>query len=126
MRDLGAAMDAAVFSAYGWSDLIAKSACRFLIDFEDDAESSEGSMGRKRRKPWRFRWSDELRDEVLARLLKLNAERAEEEHLAGMAVAFAEQHTPLSGKKLGKGRRGIGVSPTQPELLPPPQGDLFA
>ena len=32
-----------------------------------------------RRKPYRYRWPDDIRDEVLARLLELNAERAAEE-----------------------------------------------
>ena len=30
----------------------------------------------KKRKPWRYRWPDDIRDEVLGRLLSLNAERA--------------------------------------------------
>lgn len=38
---------------------------------------------RRRKKPWRYRWPDDLRDEVLARHLKLNAERAEENRLGG-------------------------------------------
>lgn len=41
---------------------------------------------RRRRLPWRYRWPDPIRDEVLARLLALNAERAEEERLAGEAT----------------------------------------
>ena len=40
-------------------------------------------------KPYRYRWPDEVRDEVLARLLALNAERAAEEKLiAGGAKAI--------------------------------------
>jgi four helix bundle protein len=37
----------------------------------------------RRRRPWRYRWPDEFRDEVLARLLDLNKKRAEQEKLAG-------------------------------------------
>ncbi|MFN9294392.1 MAG: hypothetical protein ACK6EB_40445, partial [Planctomyces sp.] len=40
---------------------------------------------RRRRLPWRLRWPDELRDEVLARLLELNEQRHKEEVLAGRA-----------------------------------------
>jgi len=48
-----------------------------LLDYED--EDPEGTS--KRKKPWRYRWPEEVHDEVLARLLKLNQERAEEEKL---------------------------------------------
>ena len=36
----------------------------------------------RRKKPYRYRWPDAVRDEVLARLLALNAERAEAERAA--------------------------------------------
>ena len=76
LRELHAAMDSAVLDAYGWSDI--STDCEFLLDYEIDEEE----WGR-RKKPWRYRWPDEVRDEVLARLLALNAERAREERLAG-------------------------------------------
>ena len=41
----------------------------------------------RRRMPWRYRWPEEVRDEVLIRLLKLNAERAAEERRTGVAAA---------------------------------------
>ena len=41
---------------------------------------------RRRRNPWRYRWPDDFRDEVLARLLELNRQRAEEERLGGAAA----------------------------------------
>lgn len=62
--------------AHGWTDI--STDCEFLLDYED--EETEGS---KRKKPWRYRWSEEVHDEVLARLLKLNQERAEEEVIGG-------------------------------------------
>jgi hypothetical protein len=76
LRELHAAMDRAVLNAYGWTDI--PTDCDFLLDYEDDDGSS------RRKKPWRYRWPDEVRDEVLARLLELNARRAEEERLAGL------------------------------------------
>jgi len=76
LRDLHAAMDRTVLDAYGWSDI--STDCKFLLDYEVDEEES----GRKKR-PWRYRWPDDVRDEVLARLLELNAQRAHEEALAG-------------------------------------------
>ena len=45
------------------------------------SQSEEG--GSRRRKPYRYRWPDKIRDEVLARLLELNAERAQEEASSG-------------------------------------------
>ena len=86
LRELHAAMDIAVLTAYGWTDLLPKCTCEFLLDYEDDDSESatEESSGRKKKKPWRYRWPDEVRDEVLARLLKENAKRAEEERIHGL------------------------------------------
>ena len=69
LRDLHTAMDRAVLHAYGWTDI--PTDCEFLLDYEIDEET----WGRKK-KPWRYRWPDTVRDEVLARLLALNADRA--------------------------------------------------
>jgi hypothetical protein len=85
LRELHAAMDAAVLAAYDWDDIAAQARCEFLLDYEDEADDNEGP--RRRRKPWRYRWPDEIRDEVLARLLALNAARAQEEQLTGEAAA---------------------------------------
>jgi hypothetical protein len=70
LRELQCAMDRAVLDAYGWADL--KPTCEFVLNYEDGDASSH------RRKPWRYRWPDEIRDEVLARLLELNRQRAKQ------------------------------------------------
>ena len=80
LRDLHAAMDRAVLDAYGWTDI--PTACGLLLDYAID----EASWGRKK-KPYRWRWPDEVRDEVLARLLALNANRAAAEARAGTAAS---------------------------------------
>jgi hypothetical protein len=80
LRELHAAMDRAVLDAYGWSDIPTE--CNFLLDYEIDEEEWGG-----KKKPYRYRWPDEVRDEVLARLLELNAERAKEEARSGAAAA---------------------------------------
>jgi hypothetical protein len=80
LRELHAAMDRAVLDAYGWTNIPTE--CKFLLDYEIDEEE----WGDKK-KPWRYRWPDEVRDEVLARLLELNAERAKEEVRSGAAAA---------------------------------------
>jgi restriction-modification enzyme MmeI-like protein len=77
LRDLHAAMDRAVLDAYGWTDILPT--CEFLLDYEEEDDDSEFAAGRRKKKPWRYRWPDDVRDEVLARLLELNAIRAKEE-----------------------------------------------
>jgi len=94
LRELHAAMDRVVLDAYGWTDL--RPTCEFLLDYEED-EDEEGG-GRSRKKPWRYRWPDEFRDEVLARLLELNKKRAEAETLAGAA---GKKKSGPAGKKGG-------------------------
>ena len=78
LRELHEKMDRAVLDAYGWTDIATD--CQFLLDFEIDEEEY-----RRRKKPWRYRWPDEVRDMVLARLLALNGERAEQERIAAQA-----------------------------------------
>jgi hypothetical protein len=43
-----------------------------------------GSITGRRKLPWRYRWPDAVRDDVLARLLALNAERYAEEVAQGL------------------------------------------
>ena len=65
LRRLHAAMDRVVLDTYGWADIPTE--CRFLLDYEIDEEA----WG-KRKQPYRYRWPDDIRNEVLARLLELN------------------------------------------------------
>ena len=98
LRELHAAMDQTVLEAYGWHNLVELAVdgsplagkkgprCEFLLDYEDeedDEPTTSNRQPRTRKKPWRYRWPDDFRDEVLARLLDLNQKRAEEERLAG-------------------------------------------
>ncbi len=99
LRELHAEMDRAVLSAYGWDDIPTE--CEFLLDYEIDEEQ----WGNKK-KPYRYRWPDEVHDEVLGRLLELNAERAKEEARSG----FATQKKGGSQKK---------------KASPAPQEELF-
>ncbi|MBM3204240.1 hypothetical protein FJZ55_10105 [Candidatus Woesearchaeota archaeon] len=98
LRELHADIDRAVLDAYGWSDI--PTACQFIPDyFEEDDDGNETP------KSLRYRWPDEVRDEVLARLLALNQQRYDEEVRLG-----------LHSKPKPKG-------PRKPK---PPAGDLFA
>ena len=91
LRELHAAMDRAVLGAYGWTDI--PTDCDFLLDYEID----EATWGRKK-KPYRYRWPDAVRDEVLARLLALNTERAAEEARAGASATDAVQAEPVAAR----------------------------
>lgn len=91
LRKLHDAMDRAVLTAYGWTDLAERIASdpeampRHLTADTEDDHKYQG----------RYFWPAPIRDEVLARLLALNAERAEAERLAGL--------TPLASEDDGEG-----------------------
>ena len=88
LRELHAAMDRAVLDAYGWTDI--PTDCEFLLDYDID----EATWGRKK-KPYRYRWPDTVRDEVLVRLIALSAERAAAEARAGILDRLPARRTPL-------------------------------
>jgi len=93
LRELHAAMDRGVLEAYGWHDIAEKAYCEFLLDYEDEEDGEDDGRARRRKKPWRYRWPDEIRDEVFAKLLELNATRAKEEKLAGSAMSKDRKRT---------------------------------
>jgi len=93
LRTLHAAMDAAVLEAYGWNDI--DTTCDFFLDYEIDEET----WGQKK-KPYRYRWPDAIHDEVLARLLALNATRAEQESItAAKATRTPTKKAPTKSPK---------------------------
>ena len=81
LRRLHAEMDVAVLRAYGWDDLARRAAPEFVELEADDGKSPKTRLG----------WPLEFRDEVLARLLALNAERAAAERAAGLTPSTAEE-----------------------------------
>ena len=122
LRELHSAIDRAALDAYGWTDIPAD--CDFFLDYEID----EATWGR-RKKPYRYRWPNAVRDEVLARLLALNAERAAEEARSGEASATSQRApTPHGGRK--RHRQALASHPTlmvaEPKpLWPTPMADLI-
>lgn len=108
LRQIHDACDRAVLDAYGWSDISCK--CTFLLDYEEEEEEI---TGRQKKKPWRYRWSEAVHDEVLARLLQLNHERAEAEILAGQ-VANKSKAKRMT-KKVSKTQK-VGI-PVIPDFL---------
>ena len=92
--------------------------------FEDPAEAKRFNealrpfLGARRRLYWRYRWPDTVRDEVLARLLGLNAERYAQEQ------ALGEQH----GRAPRRSSRSKPITNTSTAAFPMPgevQVDLF-
>ena len=72
-------MDRAVLIAYGWDDLAQVACCEFLPDAqEEEDEEFTGKTKSNKNQQWRLCWPDDLREEVLARLLNLNEERHNE------------------------------------------------
>lgn len=97
LRELRDAMDRVVLEAYGWDDLAAGARCEFLRDegHEDNKNESgrrSSSSQAEKEDPWRLRWPDDFRDEVLARLLKLDEQRAKEEVLAGKGYSTGQRN----------------------------------
>ena len=76
LRELHHAMDVTVLRAYGWDDLALRAAPEFLTEHSEPDHRYQGCLF----------WPAQFRDEVLARLLALNAERAAAERASGLAV----------------------------------------
>jgi hypothetical protein len=79
LRELHAAMDRAVLDAYGWSDIVP------AYEFSGDYENDDGSAGSVR-----LNFTEEVRDEILRRLLALHAERLKEEQSTPIAAGKAD------------------------------------
>jgi hypothetical protein len=96
LRELHAEMDRAVLRAYHWDDLAGGAEPRFLDETNEDDHTYQG----------RLFWPAEFRDEVLARLLALNAERAAAERGAEPPSSRAQpkkNSTRLAELKLPQG-----------------------
>jgi hypothetical protein len=80
------------------------------LDFQGQLEAS-GAISGRRKLPWRYRWPDAVRDDVLARLLALNAERYAEEVAMGL-------HSKGANKPTGKtrGRKPKTSAAQQPDF----------
>lgn len=111
LRLLHAQMDRAVLDAYGWTDISTE--CTFLLDYEDE-EDDENTSKRQKKKPWRYRWPEEIHDEVLARLLELNQQRAEAEILGGKAAEKSKAKG--NTKKVAKSRKATETTLTIPDF----------
>lgn len=105
LRELHGVMDRVVLDAYGWTDI--RPTCEFILDYEDEDGETETGKPSKKKKPYRYRWPDDVRDEVLGRLLELNVRRAQEEAKAGAGKAKAEPHSAKRGQRRGSHGQGF-------------------
>jgi hypothetical protein len=80
LRDLHHAIDVAVLRAYCWNDLADTAEPEFLTEESEQDHRYQN----------RLFWPASFRDDVLARLLALNAERAADEHRAGLTPLTLE------------------------------------
>lgn len=135
LRRLHGDIDQAVLHAYGWSDAPSACGFGLdYLDTEDDAQLPDelqeridsgdlffwdagdaldfqgqlqayGAITGRRKLPWRYRWPDAVRDDVLARLLALNAERHAEEVAQGLHGKGSKKPAgpaPPGGKRRGR------------------------
>jgi hypothetical protein len=111
LRDLHAVMDRVVLDAYDWREI--RPTCEFLLDYQDEESAQNGP--RRRKKPWRYRWPDDIRDEVLARMLELNRQRALDEAVVGEGESSSVR-VKVSRGKSRKGKASVGL-PVVPGFL---------
>jgi len=79
LRERHAAIDRAVLLAYGWADLAGRVTHEFVLEYDAPDQ---------RRQPWRCKWPEALRDDVLGRLFALNQTLAARANL----VSATETH----------------------------------
>ena len=150
LRRLHGKMDEAVLNAYGWIDVSTSCGFGLdYLDTEEDAQLPEelqeridggelffwdandaldfqcqletyGAISGRRKLPWRYRWPDAVSDDVLARLLALNAERYAEEVAQGLHGKVGKK-APKTTEKSKRKAAAVGESkltnePYQPGL----------
>jgi hypothetical protein len=106
LRRLHDAMDRAVLEAYGWNDIAPT--CEFFPEFDDEDEDDSSRPGRANQAKYRYRWPVDTHDEVLARLLALNRERASQQAEPQQAVKDSPSKAKVSKKP---------KTPTEPLLF---------
>ena len=149
LRRLHGEMDQAVLAAYGWSDvppacgfgldyLDTKDDAQLPDELQEQIDSGElffwdagdaldfqgqlqayGAITGRRKLPWRYRWPDSVRDDVLARLLALNAERYAEEVAMGLHSKGVKQvaNAGAGGKRQGRTNKGSQEGGTEAQQV---------
>ena len=89
----------------------------FLLDYEEEDDENGSGRKSKKKKPWRLRWPDDFRDEVLARLLELNEQRHKEEALTGKAGSAATKgNKKPNAKNNPKNAPAVGPKSERPHF----------
>ena len=84
LRELHVEMDNAVREAYGWSDLDLEHGWLKTVTQTEKKNRKTGLKEAVEKVDWRYTISEQAKNEVLKRLLKLNHERYEEEVKQGL------------------------------------------
>lgn len=146
-RRLHSEIDRAVLAAYGWDDVLTACGFGLdSVDLADDIQLSEevqeriatdeiffwdtnealdfqsqlqahGVITGRSKLPWRYRWPDAVRDDVLARLLALNAERYKEEQLLGPQMPTQENRRQRLSRNARTASLNAASSIQQPGLF---------
>jgi hypothetical protein len=85
------------------------------LDFQGQLQAYGAITGR-RKLPWRYRWPDAVRDDVLARLLALNAERYAEEVALGLHSKGGKKPAKdpsAGGKRAGRPAKAVESADTE-------------
>ena len=94
-------------AAYGWTDL--DTTCDFYLDYEIDRSELW-----RQKKPYRYRFPDSVRDELLARLLDRNQARFREEQLAGLHSKESKSAAPCPPPLQRPPRQSVPAAPKPP------------
>lgn len=119
LRELHVEMDNAVRDAYGWSDLDLGHDWIKTVTTEEKKDRKTGKVKTVEKVEWRYTISEDAKQEILRRLLKLNHEIHEREVAEGLhdkKKPAAKKKAPPSPKK---GRGGKKKEPNEG------QGSLF-
>jgi len=145
LRNLHRSLDAAVLESYGWEDIptacgfgldsfeiaegvqLSEALSQQIKDgslfFEEASDAASfqnqlqafGAIKSGSKLPWRYRWPDNVRNDILARLLALNAERYAEEvaqGLHGKAGKKAAADPAAGGKRRGRPAKAANSADT--------------
>jgi hypothetical protein len=116
LRELHQAMDEAVLSAYGWN-------LPLEYGFYPDFQLGEDESGEPAKVRLRYRWPNALREEVLGRLLDLNAQRAAEEaEIRRQRETLETKSVKTTTKRTRKPKQSMAAETPLPYLIDP--GDV--
>ncbi len=145
LRTLHHQMDRTVLTTYGWDTLATP--CGFALDYLDLDEAKlppeaqdriasgdlffpttaeatafdnliQSTLKTRKKLPWRYRWSPDIHDEILARLLDLNQTRYNAEVLGGKKEEGRKKRETKKGAKPKAGKGAVPQRDKQIELIP--------